>query len=180
MASNSSNIYTCSQNFDIDSPHPTRKKNAQNSWAEFVGENFTALKVLILSMFVLWCLKPSLIMDWNFPVCFLKYLGEQNLISTFATFLHFCFAFLWGGELVDSGNPLGGRQVKYSEEEFCSSYIHFSKDLKAGSNNPTPRIPNSYCCCSSSVTKSVKWRYLGNQAWYHRSAGVKTTGKNSE
>ena len=27
------------------------------------------------------------------------------------------------------------------------------------------------------VTKSVKWRYLGNQAWYHRSGGVKTTGK---
>ena len=30
------------------------------------------------------------------------------------------------------------------------------------------------------VTKSVKWRCLGNQAWYHRSAGVKTTRKNSE
>ena len=39
--------------------------------------------------------------------------------------------------------------------------------------NPTPRIPNSY------VTKSVKWRYLGNQAWYHRYARVKTTGKKS-
>ena len=25
-----------------------------------------------------------------------------------------------------------------------------------------------------SVTKSVTWRYLGNQEWYHRSAGVKT------
>ena len=49
-------------------------------------------------------------------------------------------------------------------------------------NHPTPRIPNSCCCycCCSSVTKSVKWRYLGNQAWYHRSAGVKTTGKKSE
>ena len=31
----------------------------------------------------------------------------------------------------------------------------------------------TYC----SVTKSALWRYLGNQAWYHRSAGVKTTGK---
>ena len=30
--------------------------------------------------------------------------------------------------------------------------------------NPTPRIPNSCSCCC--VTKSVKWRYLGNQAWY--------------
>ena len=48
-------------------------------------------------------------------------------------------------------------------------------------SNLTPRIPNSCsCCCSCSVTKSIKWRYLGNQAWYHRSAGVKTTGKNSE
>merc|ERR1712016_380155 len=41
--------------------------------------------------------------------------------------------------------------------------------------NPTPRIP--YSCYYCYVTKSVKWRYLGNQAWYHRSAGVKTTGK---
>ena len=32
---------------------------------------------------------------------------------------------------------------------------------------------------ATSVTKSVKWRYLGNQARYHRSAGVKTTGKKS-
>ena len=30
------------------------------------------------------------------------------------------------------------------------------------------------------VTKTVTWRYLGNQEWYHRSAGVKTTGKISE
>ena len=43
--------------------------------------------------------------------------------------------------------------------------------------NPTPRIPYSYY---SYVTKSAKWRYPGNQAWYHRSAGVETTGKNSE
>ena len=28
-----------------------------------------------------------------------------------------------------------------------------------------------------SITKSVRWRYLGNQAWYQRSTGVKTTGK---
>ena len=41
---------------------------------------------------------------------------------------------------------------------------------------PTPKFPNS-CYYSCYVTKSVKWRYLGNQAWYHRSAGVKTTGK---
>ena len=30
------------------------------------------------------------------------------------------------------------------------------------------------------VTKSVTWRYLGNQAWYHRSAGDKTTKIYSE
>ena len=29
----------------------------------------------------------------------------------------------------------------------------------------------------TTTTTSVKWRYLGNQAWYYRSAGVKTTGK---
>ena len=28
----------------------------------------------------------------------------------------------------------------------------------------------------TSVTKTVTWRYFGNQEWYHRSAGVKTTG----
>ena len=43
--------------------------------------------------------------------------------------------------------------------------------------NPTPRIPNS-CSCSCCVTKSVKWRYLGNQAWYHSSAGVKKDREN--
>ena len=41
----------------------------------------------------------------------------------------------------------------------------------------TPRIPYSYYCCYCFVTKSALWQYLGNQAWYHRSAGVKTTGK---
>ena len=39
---------------------------------------------------------------------------------------------------------------------------------------PTPPIPPA---ATASVTKSVKWQYLGNQAWYHRSAGVKTTRK---
>ena len=43
----------------------------------------------------------------------------------------------------------------------------------APSNQPT-RITNS-CCYSYSITKSVTWQYLGIQAWYHRSAGVKTT-----
>ena len=46
--------------------------------------------------------------------------------------------------------------------------------------NQTPRIPYScycyYCYCCF-VTKSALWQYLGKQAWYHRSAGVKTTGK---
>ena len=56
---------------------------------------------------------------------------------------------------------------------------YFQMLMSEGIRNPTPRIPNSYCSCSS-VTKSVKWRYLGNEAWYHRSAGVKTTRKHSE
>ena len=44
-------------------------------------------------------------------------------------------------------------------------------------NYPT-RIPNSSpSCCCTSVTKTVKCRYLGNREWYHRSAGVKMTGK---
>ena len=42
-------------------------------------------------------------------------------------------------------------------------------------NYPT-RIPNSSpSCCCTSVTKTVKCRYLGNREWYHRSAGVKMT-----
>ena len=40
-------------------------------------------------------------------------------------------------------------------------------------HHPTPRIPYSYYYSYSYVTKSVKWRYLRNQAWLHRSAGVK-------
>ena len=30
------------------------------------------------------------------------------------------------------------------------------------------------------VTKTATWQYLGNQERYHRSDGVKTTGKRSE
>ena len=30
------------------------------------------------------------------------------------------------------------------------------------------------------LTKSVTWQYLGSRAWYHWSAGVETTGNNSE
>ena len=43
--------------------------------------------------------------------------------------------------------------------------------------DPTSRIPDS---SSSSVTKTACAMDLGNRASYHRSAGVKTTGKNSE
>ena len=38
-------------------------------------------------------------------------------------------------------------------------------------------IPTPPTATAPSVTKTVTWRYLGNQAWYHRFAGVKTTGK---
>ena len=46
-------------------------------------------------------------------------------------------------------------------------------------NTPTTTTPTPTTSQKShkNVTKSVKWRYLGNQAWYHRSAGVKTTRK---
>ena len=43
-------------------------------------------------------------------------------------------------------------------------------------HNQTPRIPYSCCCCSCSVTKSALCTLHCNQAWYHRSAVVKTTG----
>ena len=45
---------------------------------------------------------------------------------------------------------------------------------------PFVRIPIPPPCTSLSVTKTAKCRYLRNQEWYHRSAGVKTTGKKSE
>ena len=38
---------------------------------------------------------------------------------------------------------------------------------------PIP-LPVLVLVLSSSVTKTVTWRYLGNREWYHRSAGVKT------
>ena len=60
----------------------------------------------------------------------------------------------------------------------CPTRLYLLIYFDICSNQPT-RIPKS-CSYYYSVTKSVTWRYLGNQAWYHRSAGVKTTGKNSE
>ena len=42
-------------------------------------------------------------------------------------------------------------------------------------SNPTTRIANS-----SSVTKTACVIDLRNREWYHRSSGVKMTGKNSE
>ena len=79
----------------------------------------------------------------------------RNRVSKKST-ANFCFCF--------SG-------IFYFVVDFC--WEHFKNSTEP---YPTPRIPNSHYY----VTKSVKWRYLGNQAWYHRSAGVKTTGKNSE
>ena len=50
-----------------------------------------------------------------------------------------------------------------------------------GFGHQPPRIPPtlSFFFCSY-VTLRVPPLHLGNQVWYHRSAGVKTTGKNSE
>ena len=59
-------------------------------------------------------------------------------------------------------------------------WIYCNITLFQNVGHQTTRIPNSSscCCCScSSVTKTVTWRYLGNQACYHSSAGVKTTRK---
>ena len=53
------------------------------------------------------------------------------------------------------------------------------KDRQVNSNRVCPiqlqeyRIPPAPLL----VTKTVTWWYLGNQEWYHRSPGVKTTGK---
>ena len=58
------------------------------------------------------------------------------------------------------------RWERHSSHLFLYIYI---------TTHQTPRIPYSYF-----VTKSALWQYLGNQAWYHRSAGVKTTGKKSK
>ena len=57
----------------------------------------------------------------------------------------------------------------------CPTRLYLLIYFDVCSNQPT-RIPKS-CSYYYSVTKTVTWRYLGNQAWYHRSAGVKTTGK---
>ena len=92
-----------------------------------------------------------------------------------------------GGYSVVIGVTSFGYDPTQSKTETCNpkgvsvygevqAYLPWIKNIIGQGQNPTPRNPNS---CYY-VTKSVKWRYLGNQAWYHRSACVKTTGKNSE
>ena len=97
---------------------------------------------------------------------FLFFLSVKLSYSAF--FFHFLF-FIFGGPV----SFCYGNIVLISGGGFWYSSIICKI-------HPTPRIPNSCCSCCCSVTKSVKWQYLGNQAWYHRSAGVKTTGKNSK
>ena len=58
--------------------------------------------------------------------------------------------------------------MAYLKCKVWCQFINFQESPIPPAAAPAPR---------PSVTKSVKWRYLGNQAWYHRSAGVKTTGK---
>ena len=85
---------------------------------------------------------------------------------------------------INSTGSLGLTSVKIQKsntlEYPISKYTHTptpalsDRWIPTIAHHPTPRIPNSYYYY---VTKSVKWRYLGNQAWYCRSAGFKTTGK---
>ena len=65
----------------------------------------------------------------------------------------------------------------------CYIVIFSAQSLSYLSHNQPPRIPPTlsfffffFFFCSS-VTLRVPPLYLGNQVWYHRSAGVKTTGK---
>ena len=58
--------------------------------------------------------------------------------------------------------------MAYLKCKVWCQFIKFQESPIAPAAAPAPR---------PSVTKSVKWRYLGNQAWYHRSADVKTTRK---
>ena len=53
-------------------------------------------------------------------------------------------------------------------------------EYKSYTSYQPPRIPPTLSFFCSYVTLRVPPLYLGNQVWYHRSAGVKTTGKNSE
>ena len=81
---------------------------------------------------------------------------------------------LWEGS---GRKPLNRNPLEYWRELHSSYPVIISWRTLI---NQTPRIPYSccFCCsCSCSVTKSTLWQYLGNQAWYHRSTGVKTTGK---
>ena len=98
---------------------------------------------------------------------------------------HFCgtdFATDWGeliGKISDDNLlPMGFiLYEKYSMKAVLHGFGRAPSILKIyflESPIPAPAPPRL------SVTKSITWRYLGNQAWYHRSAGVKTTRKGSE
>ena len=70
------------------------------------------------------------------------------------------------------GKILWGHPSRKVQEE-CGTLLH------VGTKHQPPRIPPtlSFFFFCSYVTLRVPPLYLVNQAWYHRSTGVKTTGK---
>ena len=140
---------------------------------------------------------------WH-PVAFLAALWRQSLTATSdkktKTKILWCqgsFALLqcfptWLARLLQIGQvrnmarieaPAGHYMGRVSESEYMGKGVWKGGKTSDKSKtwsliNQPDRIPNSYsyCCYCYSVTKTVTWWYLGNQAWYHRSADVKTTG----
>ena len=69
-------------------------------------------------------------------------------------------------------------QIHYS---YVGPILYSSWPTKVGSwvfVNQTTRIANSSSPAATIRHKTVTWRYLRNQVWYHRSAGVRTNRKN--
>ena len=53
--------------------------------------------------------------------------------------------------------------------------VRLSEKLKVAAGTSSSAWEGEELLLLLLVTKSVTWRYLDKQAWYHRSAGVKTT-----
>ena len=126
----------------------------------------------------------NILLPWYLPC------GDVGLVTIFVTFVTIVIINLWQYIVVNMLLPcylpcgdIGDWRniaLNVAPNQFCCVCCSFCLKSHHHHHHQTARIPYSYCCSSCSVTKSALCTLHCNQAWYHRSAGVKTTGKNSE
>ena len=113
----------------------------------------------ILLLYFWFLLQHLLVILWPNVPC-TNLLVRQFILTNFLSHLTFLLSVIWS---------------YFQSDRNWSKLWRWYLGIGCKSNSKNPQF-----LLLLLVTKSVKWRYLGNQAWYHRSAGVKTTRKNSE